>query len=159
MVLSVNFQCPVLPIYQLHSLTLRQSASEEEGYDKATWTSDVETHPPWLRFHLGITRWELYNRKDPNLGQLTHYLATQRILGAGERMRGREGLKGERGEREERKDTRNGGCTVNTVILITLCFTFVFLKYTLGVSTASLLLTGMIVCNEIKKTSDTVLYI
>uniref|UniRef100_A0A7N5ZTU5 FAM20 C-terminal domain-containing protein n=1 Tax=Anabas testudineus TaxID=64144 RepID=A0A7N5ZTU5_ANATE len=59
-----------------------QSASEEEGYDKITWTSDVDTHPPWLRFHLGITRWELYNRKDPILGHLTHYLATQRILGA-----------------------------------------------------------------------------
>ncbi|XP_042360876.1 extracellular serine/threonine protein kinase FAM20C-like [Plectropomus leopardus] len=59
-----------------------QSASEEEGYDKVSWTSDVETHPPWLRFHLGISRWELYNRKDPNLAQLTHYLATQRVLGA-----------------------------------------------------------------------------
>uniref|UniRef100_A0A4W6D2Z2 FAM20 C-terminal domain-containing protein n=1 Tax=Lates calcarifer TaxID=8187 RepID=A0A4W6D2Z2_LATCA len=58
------------------------SASEEEGYDKVTWTSDVETHPPWLRFHLGISCWELYNRKDHNLAQLTHYLATQRILGA-----------------------------------------------------------------------------
>ncbi|XP_044186100.1 extracellular serine/threonine protein kinase FAM20C-like [Thunnus albacares] len=59
-----------------------QSASQEEGYDKVAWTSDVETHPPWLRFHLGISRWELYNRKDPNLAQLTHSLATQRILGA-----------------------------------------------------------------------------
>ncbi|XP_036943831.1 extracellular serine/threonine protein kinase FAM20C-like [Acanthopagrus latus] len=59
-----------------------QSASQEEGYDKVDWTSDVETHPPWLRFHLGISRWELYNRKDPNLAGLTHYLATQRILGA-----------------------------------------------------------------------------
>ncbi|XP_028454923.1 extracellular serine/threonine protein kinase FAM20C [Perca flavescens] len=59
-----------------------QSASEEESYDKVTWTSNVETHPPWLRFHLGISRWELYNRKDPNLAQLTHYLATQRVLGA-----------------------------------------------------------------------------
>lgn len=47
----------------------------------------METHPPWLRFHLGISRWELYNRKDPNLAQLTHYLATQRILGAGEHIR------------------------------------------------------------------------
>uniref|UniRef100_A0A672FXT0 FAM20 C-terminal domain-containing protein n=1 Tax=Salarias fasciatus TaxID=181472 RepID=A0A672FXT0_SALFA len=55
---------------------------EEEGYDKVSWTSDVETHPPWLRFHLGISRWELYDRKDPNLAQLTHYLATQRILSA-----------------------------------------------------------------------------
>ncbi|XP_012728580.2 extracellular serine/threonine protein kinase FAM20C [Fundulus heteroclitus] len=59
-----------------------QSASEEEGYDKVSWTRDKETHPPWLRFHLGISRWELYDRKDLNLAQLTHYLATQRILGA-----------------------------------------------------------------------------
>nr|XP_019960924.1 PREDICTED: extracellular serine/threonine protein kinase FAM20C-like [Paralichthys olivaceus] len=59
-----------------------QSASQEEGYDRVTWTSDAETHPPWLRFHLGISRWELYNRKDPNLAHLTHYLAMQRILGA-----------------------------------------------------------------------------
>ncbi|XP_029945176.1 extracellular serine/threonine protein kinase FAM20C-like [Salarias fasciatus] len=59
-----------------------KSTSEEEGYDKVSWTSDVETHPPWLRFHLGISRWELYDRKDPNLAQLTHYLATQRILSA-----------------------------------------------------------------------------
>ncbi|XP_060882974.1 extracellular serine/threonine protein kinase FAM20C [Labrus mixtus] len=59
-----------------------ESSSQEEGYDKVNWTNDVETHPPWLRFHLGISRWELYNRKDPNLAQLTHYLATQKILGA-----------------------------------------------------------------------------
>ncbi|XP_028310662.1 extracellular serine/threonine protein kinase FAM20C-like [Gouania willdenowi] len=58
------------------------SGSHEEGYEKVTWTSDVETHPPWLRFHLGISRWELYNRTDHNLVQLTEYLATQRILGA-----------------------------------------------------------------------------
>lgn len=75
----------------------RQSASQEEGYDKVNWTSDVETHPPWLRFHLGITRWELYDRKDPNLAKLTHYLATQRILCAGrpERREGA-GLRGEK---------------------------------------------------------------
>lgn len=45
----------------------------------------MDTHPPWLRFHLGITRRELYDRRDPNLDQLTHYMATQRILGAGQR--------------------------------------------------------------------------
>ncbi|XP_041831492.1 extracellular serine/threonine protein kinase FAM20C-like isoform X2 [Melanotaenia boesemani] len=59
-----------------------ECTSQEKGYDKVTWTTDKETHPPWLRFHLGISRWELYDRKDPNLAQLTHYLATQRILGA-----------------------------------------------------------------------------
>ncbi|KAM3598848.1 uncharacterized protein V6R79_023356 [Siganus canaliculatus] len=69
--------------YDLKSDSEWQSDShEDEGYDKATWTSNTETHPPWLRFHLGITRWGLYNRRDSNLDQLTHYLATQRILGA-----------------------------------------------------------------------------
>uniref|UniRef100_A0A3Q3B0X0 Extracellular serine/threonine protein kinase FAM20C-like n=1 Tax=Kryptolebias marmoratus TaxID=37003 RepID=A0A3Q3B0X0_KRYMA len=53
------------------------SASEEKGYDKISWTRDKETHPPWLQFHLGISRWELYDRKDPILAQMTHYLATQ----------------------------------------------------------------------------------
>uniref|UniRef100_A0A7N8XYJ1 Family with sequence similarity 20 member C, like n=1 Tax=Mastacembelus armatus TaxID=205130 RepID=A0A7N8XYJ1_9TELE len=72
---------PAYLLYHLHLLPFRQSASEEQGYDKVSWTRDVKTHPPWLRFHLGISRWELYNRKDPNLVQLTHSLATQRILG------------------------------------------------------------------------------
>lgn len=59
-----------------------ESASEDKGYDKISWTKDVNTHPPWLRFHLGITRWQLYDRRDPSLEQLTQYLATERILGA-----------------------------------------------------------------------------
>uniref|UniRef100_A0A8C2ZF52 FAM20 C-terminal domain-containing protein n=1 Tax=Cyclopterus lumpus TaxID=8103 RepID=A0A8C2ZF52_CYCLU len=74
-------QKTLLPIYNHVFLSQRSSASEEEGYDKMSWTSAMETHPPWLRFHLGISRRELYDRKDPNLAQLTHYLATQRVLG------------------------------------------------------------------------------
>uniref|UniRef100_A0A672Y9U3 FAM20 C-terminal domain-containing protein n=1 Tax=Sphaeramia orbicularis TaxID=375764 RepID=A0A672Y9U3_9TELE len=57
-----------------------KSINEEKGYDKVTWTRDMDTHPPWLRFHLGITRWELYDRKDPTLVQVMDYMATQRIL-------------------------------------------------------------------------------
>uniref|UniRef100_A0A671WTN5 FAM20 C-terminal domain-containing protein n=1 Tax=Sparus aurata TaxID=8175 RepID=A0A671WTN5_SPAAU len=63
----------------------RDTGSEEEEGEEAMNSDsqcDVETHPPWLRFHLGISRWELYNRKDPNMAGLTHYLATQRILSA-----------------------------------------------------------------------------
>uniref|UniRef100_A0A8C2ZFE4 FAM20 C-terminal domain-containing protein n=1 Tax=Cyclopterus lumpus TaxID=8103 RepID=A0A8C2ZFE4_CYCLU len=63
--------------HPLYNLPRPELASEEEGYDKMSWTSAMETHPPWLRFHLGISRRELYDRKDPNLAQLTHYLATQ----------------------------------------------------------------------------------
>ncbi|XP_049602132.1 extracellular serine/threonine protein kinase FAM20C [Syngnathus scovelli] len=67
----------------IDSDTQWQSASrKEKGYDKVSWSSDVESHPPWLRFHLGITRWQLYDRKNLTVAKLTHYLATQRILGA-----------------------------------------------------------------------------
>ncbi|KAK7939832.1 hypothetical protein WMY93_003158 [Mugilogobius chulae] len=59
-----------------------ESASVEKGYEKISWTRDASTHPPWLRFHLGITRWQLYDRRDPILRELMHYLATERILGA-----------------------------------------------------------------------------
>ena len=68
--------------FSIHS-SHRQNSSEEDGYDKANWTVAAETHPTWLRFHLGITRWELYHRTDPLLDQITHYIATQRILNAG----------------------------------------------------------------------------
>ncbi|XP_019906244.2 extracellular serine/threonine protein kinase FAM20C isoform X2 [Esox lucius] len=59
-----------------------QSDSKEEGYDQANWTSSTETHPPWLSYHLGITRWELYDRKDPNVAEVIQQMATQPILSA-----------------------------------------------------------------------------
>ncbi|KAL0992668.1 hypothetical protein UPYG_G00096490 [Umbra pygmaea] len=59
-----------------------QTDSEEDGYDRADWTSSTETQPPWLRYHLGITRWELYDRKDPSIAEMTQQMATKRILSA-----------------------------------------------------------------------------
>uniref|UniRef100_A0A8C6KGQ2 Extracellular serine/threonine protein kinase FAM20C-like n=1 Tax=Nothobranchius furzeri TaxID=105023 RepID=A0A8C6KGQ2_NOTFU len=55
---------------------------EDEENSITNDSEDKETHPPWLQFQLGISRWELYDRNNPNLAQLTHYLATNRILGA-----------------------------------------------------------------------------
>lgn len=57
------------------------ASGQVKGFEKMAWMRDTGSHPPWLRFHLGISRWELYNRKDPNLTRLTHHLATERILG------------------------------------------------------------------------------
>ncbi|KAM9780467.1 uncharacterized protein ACB057_016552 [Neosynchiropus ocellatus] len=57
-------------------------SSDEKGYYKLDWTSDASTHPPWLRFHLNINRWRLYDRNDPSVADLSHHLATQRIIGA-----------------------------------------------------------------------------
>nr|XP_015195473.1 PREDICTED: extracellular serine/threonine protein kinase FAM20C-like [Lepisosteus oculatus] len=57
--------------------------SDDVGYDAAQWNGSAQTHPPWLRFHLGITRWALYRRDDPVLAPLTQQLAGQRIISAG----------------------------------------------------------------------------
>uniref|UniRef100_A0A8C6T682 FAM20 C-terminal domain-containing protein n=1 Tax=Neogobius melanostomus TaxID=47308 RepID=A0A8C6T682_9GOBI len=69
-------------IQESHVDSNGESDSAVKGYDKISWTRDADTHPPWLRFHLGITRWQLYDRKDPSLEQVMQYLATERILGA-----------------------------------------------------------------------------
>ncbi|KAI1884532.1 hypothetical protein AGOR_G00227340 [Albula goreensis] len=57
-------------------------SASEDGYDAAHWDSTAESHPPWLRFHLGISRWQLYDRKDPSLRALEEQLASHRIVSA-----------------------------------------------------------------------------
>uniref|UniRef100_A0A3B3CBD8 Family with sequence similarity 20 member C, like n=1 Tax=Oryzias melastigma TaxID=30732 RepID=A0A3B3CBD8_ORYME len=57
-------------------------SASQGGYDDVQWNSSSESHPPWLRFHLGITRWELYPHLDPNMELLTQQIATQRIVSA-----------------------------------------------------------------------------
>ncbi|XP_055074205.2 extracellular serine/threonine protein kinase FAM20C [Misgurnus anguillicaudatus] len=57
-------------------------SANEDGYDPVQWNTSTETHPPWLRFHLGISRWQMYGHKDPNLPVLIKQLATHRIVSA-----------------------------------------------------------------------------
>ncbi|XP_051240493.1 extracellular serine/threonine protein kinase FAM20C-like [Dicentrarchus labrax] len=57
------------------------SASQEDHED-IQWNSSSNSHPPWLRFHLGISRWQLYPHPDPNMELLTQHLATHRIVSA-----------------------------------------------------------------------------
>ncbi|XP_041640064.1 extracellular serine/threonine protein kinase FAM20C-like [Cheilinus undulatus] len=54
----------------------------QEGYEDIQWNSNSNSHPPWLRFHLGISRWQLYPHRDPNMELLTQQLATHRIVSA-----------------------------------------------------------------------------
>ncbi|XP_054896857.1 extracellular serine/threonine protein kinase FAM20C-like [Poeciliopsis prolifica] len=54
----------------------------QDLYDNVQWNSSVSSQPPWLRFHLGITRWELYPHRDPNMEPLTRQLATHHIVSA-----------------------------------------------------------------------------
>ncbi|KAL4658115.1 extracellular serine/threonine protein kinase FAM20C-like [Arapaima gigas] len=62
--------------------SLEWISDSREGYDIAHWSENAESHPPWLRFHLGISRWELYSAKEPSLPALLEQLATHRILSA-----------------------------------------------------------------------------
>ncbi|XP_048104389.1 extracellular serine/threonine protein kinase FAM20C isoform X1 [Alosa alosa] len=57
-------------------------SASEEGYDAVHLNNDIETYPPWLRFHLGITRWQLYDPNDPNLRQLEEQLTSHKIVSA-----------------------------------------------------------------------------
>ncbi|XP_078022513.1 extracellular serine/threonine protein kinase FAM20C [Epinephelus lanceolatus] len=57
-------------------------SASQEGYEDTQWNSNSTSHPPWLRFHLGISRWQLYPHRDPNMEQLTQQLATHPIVSA-----------------------------------------------------------------------------
>lgn len=68
-------------IHQMQSL-FRVSTSQD-GYEDVHWNSSSSSHPPWLRFHLGISRWQLYPHHDPNMEPLMQQLATHRIVSTG----------------------------------------------------------------------------
>ncbi|XP_074486948.1 extracellular serine/threonine protein kinase FAM20C [Sebastes fasciatus] len=57
-------------------------SASQEAYEDVQWNSSSNSHPPWLRFHLGISRWQLYSHRDPNMEPLTQQLATHRIVSA-----------------------------------------------------------------------------
>ncbi|XP_067279203.1 extracellular serine/threonine protein kinase FAM20C [Pseudorasbora parva] len=51
---------------------------EEEEYSP-TGEASAESYPYWLRFHIGINRYELYSRHTPVIGALLKDLVSQRI--------------------------------------------------------------------------------
>lgn len=62
---------------------LSRVSDSPEKEKSIPWSSNSENHPPWLRFHLGISRWQLYPHRDPNMEPLIQQLATHRIVSAG----------------------------------------------------------------------------
>ncbi|XP_048870787.1 extracellular serine/threonine protein kinase FAM20C-like isoform X1 [Brienomyrus brachyistius] len=55
---------------------------QNEGHKEEfspTGESSVDTYPNWLRFHIGINRYELYARHSPIMDALLNDLVTQRI--------------------------------------------------------------------------------
>lgn len=62
------------------------SPEEDKGVALQAWSSNSGSHPPWLRFHLSISRWQLYPHRDPNMEPLVQQLAKHRIVSAGVQM-------------------------------------------------------------------------
>ncbi|XP_020491946.2 extracellular serine/threonine protein kinase FAM20C [Labrus bergylta] len=56
-----------------------EEGNEEEDEFSPTGEVTAESYPNWLRFHIGINRYELYSRHSPVLDALLKDLVTQRI--------------------------------------------------------------------------------
>ncbi|XP_072916286.1 extracellular serine/threonine protein kinase FAM20C-like [Hemitrygon akajei] len=57
----------------------RDWANEEEGDLSAPSETSIDSYPNWLKFHIGINRYELYSRHNPAIEALLGDLATQHI--------------------------------------------------------------------------------
>ncbi|NWR59839.1 FA20C kinase, partial [Bucorvus abyssinicus] len=73
----------------MEKFSLRSSGSDEwVSSSKAetllpTGKTAYDTYPAWLKFHVGINRYELYPRRDPLMPTLLRDLATQKIVSTG----------------------------------------------------------------------------
>lgn len=49
----------------------------------STGEAAADSYPNWLKFHIGINRYELYSRHNPAIEALLHDLSSQRITSVG----------------------------------------------------------------------------
>lgn len=63
-----------------------EEGNEEEEDLSPTGEVMAESYPNWLRFHIGINRYELYSRKSPVMDALMKDLVTQRITSVGKSL-------------------------------------------------------------------------
>uniref|UniRef100_H2ZUN3 Extracellular serine/threonine protein kinase FAM20C n=1 Tax=Latimeria chalumnae TaxID=7897 RepID=H2ZUN3_LATCH len=57
---------------------------EEEA--SPTGEASIDSYPNWLKFHIGINRYELYSRQNPSIGGLLQDLVSQRITSVGKHL-------------------------------------------------------------------------
>ncbi len=76
--------CNPLSLYL--PLSLPSPRNNEGNVDEFGPTGELtaDSYPNWLRFHIGINRYELYSRHNPVIDALLKDLVTQRITSVGE---------------------------------------------------------------------------
>lgn len=70
----------------LNDLAYHPPRNTEGNVDEFSPTGELaaESYPNWLRFHIGINRYELYSRHNPVIDALLKDLVSQRITSVGE---------------------------------------------------------------------------
>uniref|UniRef100_A0A5F8GTE1 FAM20C golgi associated secretory pathway kinase n=1 Tax=Monodelphis domestica TaxID=13616 RepID=A0A5F8GTE1_MONDO len=56
-----------------------QNEGNEDEEFLPTGETSVDTYPNWLKFHIGINRYELYSKQNPAIGALLQDLVSQKI--------------------------------------------------------------------------------
>ncbi|XP_062999731.1 extracellular serine/threonine protein kinase FAM20C [Elgaria multicarinata webbii] len=56
-----------------------QNEGNEDEEFLPTGETSIDSYPNWLKFHIGINRYELYSRHNPAIGALLRDLASQKI--------------------------------------------------------------------------------
>lgn len=77
------FSPPLSPSLSLSFLSPRNTEGTVDEFGP-TGELTAESYPNWLRFHIGINRFELYSRHNPVIDALLKDLVTQRITSVGE---------------------------------------------------------------------------
>lgn len=62
---------------------LHRHGQEKDGEYSPTGELTADSYPNWLRFHIGINRYELYSRHNPVIDAMLNDLITQRITSVG----------------------------------------------------------------------------
>lgn len=62
---------------------LHRHEQEKNGEYNPTGELTAHSYPNWLRFHIGINRYELYSRHNPVIDAMLKDLITQRITSVG----------------------------------------------------------------------------
>lgn len=73
-------------LFTFYPLFLSSPRNTEGNIDEFGPTGELtsDSYPNWLRFHVGINRYELYSRHNPVIDALLKDLVTQRITSVGE---------------------------------------------------------------------------
>lgn len=84
LLLHSNLPVPVLLFSITSSFASLRSIDGNIDEFGPTGELTAESYPNWLRFHIGINRYELYSRHNPVIDALLKDLVTQRITSVGE---------------------------------------------------------------------------